>query len=40
MLAYAGHAEVLAMRTMIQGGWVVGFDGRGHELIPNGSVVF
>jgi cytosine/adenosine deaminase-related metal-dependent hydrolase len=25
---------------MIQGGWVVGFDGRGHELIPNGSVVF
>ena len=28
------------MRTLIQGGWVVGFDGRGHELIPNGSVVF
>ena len=28
------------MRTQIQGGWVVGFDGRGHELIPNGSVVF
>src|SRR5919108_1346747 len=28
------------MRTLIQGGWVVGFDGRGHELIPNGVVVF
>ena len=28
------------MRTLIQGGWVVGFDGRGHELIPNGRVVF
>ena len=28
------------MRTLIQGGWVVGFDGRGHELIPNGAVVF
>jgi cytosine/adenosine deaminase-related metal-dependent hydrolase len=28
------------MRTLIQGGWVVGFDGRGHELIPDGSVVF
>jgi len=28
------------MRTLIQGGWVVGYDGRAHELIPNGSVVF
>ena len=28
------------MRTLIEGGWVVGFDGRGHELIPNGAVVF
>ncbi|MBI4190993.1 MAG: amidohydrolase family protein [Betaproteobacteria bacterium] len=28
------------MRTLIQGGWVVGYDGRGHELIPNGCVVF
>lgn len=27
------------MRTLIQGGWVVGYD-RGHQLIPNGSVVF
>ena len=27
------------MRTLIQGGWVVGFGTRGHELIPNGSVV-
>lgn len=28
------------MRTIIQGGWVVGFNGRGHELIPNGVVVY
>jgi cytosine/adenosine deaminase-related metal-dependent hydrolase len=28
------------MRTLIQGGWVVGHNGKGHELIPNGSVVF
>jgi cytosine/adenosine deaminase-related metal-dependent hydrolase len=28
------------MRTLIQGGWVVGYRGTGHELIPNGSVVF
>ena len=28
------------MRTLIRGGWVVGFGGRSHELIPNGSVVF
>ena len=28
------------MRTLIQGGWVVGFEGRGHELIANGCVVF
>ena len=28
------------MRTLIQGGWVVGYDGRGHELIRNGTVVF
>ena len=28
------------MRTLIQGGWVVGYDGRGHTLIRNGSVVF
>src|SRR5437016_4747238 len=28
------------MRTLIQGGWVVGYDGRGHELIPHGCVVF
>jgi len=27
------------MRTLIQGGWVVGYDGGGHELIPNGCVV-
>src|SRR5215470_17164640 len=27
------------MRTLIQGGWVVGFDGRGHELIPDDRVV-
>src|SRR5438477_12870160 len=28
------------MRTLIQGGWVVGYDHGGHELIPNGCVVF
>jgi len=28
------------MKTLIQGGWVVGYDGHGHELIPNGCVVF
>jgi cytosine/adenosine deaminase-related metal-dependent hydrolase len=28
------------MRTQILGGWVVAFDGRSHELIPDGSVVF
>src|SRR3989442_6788587 len=33
-------SEGNAMRTLIQGGWVVGFNGRGHELIPNGSVAF
>jgi len=27
------------MRTLIQGGWVVGYDG-GHQLIPDGTVVF
>ncbi|HYU20639.1 MAG TPA: chlorohydrolase family protein [Chloroflexota bacterium] len=28
------------MRTLLQGGWVVGFDGRGHELVPDGVVVY
>lgn len=28
------------MRTLIQGGWVVGHRGNGHELITNGCVVF
>src|SRR2546426_9859019 len=28
------------MRTLIQGGWVVGYNNGGHELIPNGCVVF
>ena len=28
------------MRTLIQGGWVVGYDGHTHVLIPNGSLVF
>ena len=27
------------MRTLIQGGWVVGYDGGGHTLIPDGCVV-
>jgi cytosine/adenosine deaminase-related metal-dependent hydrolase len=28
------------MRTLIQGGWVVGFNGQGHELIRDGVVVY
>src|SRR5262249_61227688 len=30
----------IAMRTLIKGGWVVGYNRRGHKLIPDGSVVF
>jgi 5-methylthioadenosine/S-adenosylhomocysteine deaminase len=28
------------MRTLISGKWIVGYNGRGHTLIPNGVVVF
>ena len=28
------------MKTLIQGGYVVGFDGREHEIIKDGVVVF
>ncbi|HLG70725.1 MAG TPA: chlorohydrolase family protein [Chloroflexota bacterium] len=28
------------MRTLIQGGWVVGFDGTNHELWPDGVLVY
>jgi len=28
------------MKTLIQGGWVVGFDGADHELLPDGVVVY
>jgi 5-methylthioadenosine/S-adenosylhomocysteine deaminase len=28
------------VRVLIQGGWVVGFDGRGHQLFRDGSVVY
>jgi cytosine/adenosine deaminase-related metal-dependent hydrolase len=28
------------MRTLIQGGWVVGFDGTAHELLRDGVVVY
>ena len=28
------------MRTLIQGGWVVGFDGRSHQLFRDGMLVF
>ena len=28
------------MKTLIQGGWVVGFDGREHEVIKDGVVVY
>jgi len=28
------------MKTLIQGGWVVGFDGNEHEVIKDGVVVY
>src|SRR5262245_60075119 len=28
------------MRTLIEGGWVVAFDGRSHEVYEQGSVVY
>src|SRR5215212_11507761 len=28
------------MRTLVQGGWVVGFNGQSHELIRDGVVVY
>ncbi len=28
------------MRTLIQGGWIVGFDGRGHQLFRDGTLVY
>ena len=28
------------MKTLIQGGWVIGFDGQAHEMIKDGVVVF
>ena len=28
------------MKTLIQGGWVVGFDGNVHEIIKDGVVVY
>ena len=28
------------MRTLVQGGWVVGFDGQRHELLRDGVVVY
>ncbi len=28
------------MKTLIQGGWVVGFDGNEHEIIKDGVVVY
>jgi 5-methylthioadenosine/S-adenosylhomocysteine deaminase len=28
------------VRVLIQGGWVVGFDGRGHQLFRDGTVVY
>jgi 5-methylthioadenosine/S-adenosylhomocysteine deaminase len=29
-----------AMKTLIEGGWVVAFNGKGHEVHEQGSVVF
>jgi cytosine/adenosine deaminase-related metal-dependent hydrolase len=31
---------MLAMKTMIQGGYIVAFDGKGHKIIRDGVVVF
>lgn len=28
------------MKTLVRGGWVVGYDGAGHELLPEGVVVY
>ena len=28
------------MRTLIEGGWIVGFDGRSHQLFRDGTLVF
>jgi 5-methylthioadenosine/S-adenosylhomocysteine deaminase len=28
------------MRTLIQGGWIVGFDGRAHQLFRDGTLVY
>ena len=28
------------MRTLIQGGWIVGFEGSSHRLFRNGTLVF
>lgn len=28
------------MRTLVEGGWVVGFEGQGHELLRDGVVVY
>ena len=28
------------MRTLIQGGWIVGFNGQQHELLPDGVLVY
>jgi len=28
------------VRTLIQGGWVVGFDGRAHQLLRDGTLVY
>ena len=28
------------MRTLVQGGWIVGFDGAKHELLRDGALVF
>src|SRR5437870_3950955 len=39
-VAWRGPGSETTMRTLIQGGWVVGYNNGGHELIPNGCVVF
>src|SRR5207244_5715994 len=39
-VGWRGPGSETTMRTLIQGGWVVGYNNGGHELIPNGCVLF
>src|SRR5262249_39170970 len=36
----AGYPKLACMRTLVRGGWIVGFAGGGHALLRDGVVVF